>query len=472
MIGGTWGADGTIVFSAFQLSGLKQVPAEGGVPRDAALVASGAREIQAMPWFLPDGRHLLYTAQPLTSVGTDVPLSLYVQELGSPDRVKLLDVAARNVQYADGQLLFVLDGTLMAQPFDPVRRTVAGEAVPVATSVQQLGRGVRQDGAFSASQTGVLLYQSGTSGGNRSRLALIDRSGKTLAVGGDGGEPAVYREMSLAPGARQAAAVTGDAIWTIDLMRGVRTRLTTDSGSYTGLAWSPDGSRIAYSATTAAGRSMFLTAINSPGREERLLSSDDAFRIPSSWSRDGRFLLFVQGQGPFSNNDVWVLPRSEGSKAYPLLSTSFNETRPKFSPDGRWIAYASNETGRIEVYVMPFVEPGAADRLAGPQATASRVRVSATGGSSPRWRVDGQELFYLVPESNAVMAASVDGRSGEFIVGETRTLFTLSMAENANASPYDVAADGQRFLVALPDNPSISSPPPTIVLNWAAGLRK
>jgi eukaryotic-like serine/threonine-protein kinase len=464
LLGGTWGADDTIVFAAYQVSGLKRVSADGGVARDAMAPSALPGEVQAMPWFLPDGRHLLYTAVPITEVGA--PPSVYVQEIGSRDRVKLLDVTAQNVQYAGGRLLYVQDGTLMAQPFDPMRRVLSGDAVPVATPLQQLGR-LWPDAVFSASQAGVLVYQSGAAPGNSWQLALVDRAGKRLSVVGG---PAAYRDVALAPDARQAAAIIGDAAWTIDLRRAVPTRLTTDPGSYTGLAWSPDGSGIALSANTRAGRSLVLKRVSGAATEERLLSSDDAFRIPAHWSRDGRFLLFVHGQGPFSNNDVWVLPRHGTRKPYPLLTTSFNEVRPRFSPNGRWVAYTSNETGRSEVYVIRFAEEQSGSVAGKVLETGRQVRVSTTGGTSPRWRADGRELFYVVPESGAIMGVSVDGRGEEFLVGAAQPLFTIAAPDPARAAPYDVAPDGQRFLVTVMDNGATPAPPPTVVLNWTRSL--
>jgi serine/threonine protein kinase len=461
--GGTWGPDGTIVYAAYQLAGLKRVPAEGGVPQDAVPVAGRDREVQMLPWFLPDGRHLLYTAAPLGAPLSSRTFSVYVQELGSADRVKLLDVGASNVVYADGYLLYMLDDTLLAQPFDPVRRVLAGDAAPVANAVQQSGR-LTADGAFSASQSGLLVYQTGRQRGNR-RLALVDRTGKNAAVVA---ESDLYRAMVLTPDGRHAAAVSGDAIWHIDLARGLRTRMTTEPAAYSGLAWMDDD-RIAFSTTTEGRRAMVLKTISGAAADERLLAGDDAFRIPQDWSRDGRFLLFVQGQGPFSNNDLWVLPRGSGRKPFPLLTTSFNEGRPKFSPDRRWVAYSSNATGVGEVHVMPFVDPTqTADPAVSPSARA--VRVSANGGTSPQWRADGRELYFLEPSTSMIVAVPVDGRGSEFKFERQESLFPIDPPEPTNAAPYDVMPDGQRFLIGISDSPGTLQPP-TVILNWTSQLR-
>ena len=183
---------------------------------------------------------------------------------------------------------------------------------------------------------------------------------------------------------------------------------------------------------------MVLKALTGVGNEELLLASDDAFNIPASWSPDGRYLLFVRGQGPFSNNDVWVLPREGNGKPYPLLATPFNETRPKFSPDGRWIAYVSNEDGPNQLYVIPVTAPTATGAGEGRLPSARKVRVSTGGAISPQWRRDdGRELFYLDPSSNAIMAASVDGRGSEFSV---HLPVATEQPVTRNASAPDITA--------------------------------
>ena len=227
-LGGTWGRDGTIVFASLQQGsiGLKRVPAAGGAPREALPPPRESGEVHAMPSFLPDGRHLLYTAYQLADIAAFTPVPLYVQALDSLERSKIADVGSRNVQYANGQLLYVLDGTLMTQPFDPDRRSVTGEATPIAAEIQ---RGLRnRDGHFSASQTGVLVYQTGASEAV-SQLAWMDRGGKTIAKVA---EPAFYRELALSPDGKRAVTVSGPALWIVDLARGVTTRLTTTSALY------------------------------------------------------------------------------------------------------------------------------------------------------------------------------------------------------------------------------------------------
>lgn len=465
-LGGTWGPDGTIVFASLQQGsiGLKKVPAAGGVPRDALPAPREAGEVNAMPSFLPDGRHVLYTAYQLADIAAFTPVALYVQALDSPERSKIIDVGSRNVQYANGRLLYVLDGTLMAQPFDPNRRSVTGEATPIAAEIQRDLR--NRDGHFSASQTGVLVYQTGV-GEPVTQLTWMDRGGKAIAKVA---EPAFYRELSLSPDGTRAVAVSGPALWTIDLARGATTRLTTTSALYNSPIWSPDGARIAFGAAGRAFSELYWKPSNG-GDDERIIASTNLAQVPLSWSRDGRFLLYVAGTGPLSNNDIWVLPLDGARKPYPILSTSFNETRGSFSPDGRWIAYTSDESGRNEVYVIPFAEPTSNSKSTSALA-AGKVKVSVSGGNNARWRGDGSELFYLDPATSTLMAASVEGRGPQFLVQQVQPLFSLSIADAANAAPYDVASDGQRFLVSLPGNGTTETALPTVVLNWTTHLNK
>jgi hypothetical protein len=467
-IGGTWNRDGTIVFALFVQGGLRlrQVAAAGGVPTAALPDApeTGA-EVPAMPWFLPDGRHVLYTAYPIANTSSDEPVSLYVQALDSAERTKLLEVDARNVQYANNRILFVRDGTLMTQPFDPDQRVLTGQATPIASEIQ---RGSRQrDGFFSVSQNGVLVYQTGNDAAPTT-LAWLDRRGRTIATIG---EPAAYAELTLprADGTR-AFAVIGSALWTIDLERGARARFTSRQALYNAPVLSGDGRHIAYAAAGKSFSDLFIKPLDG-GSEELLLANDQAATVPLDWSSDNRFLLYVTGRGPLSNNDIWILPITGSRKPYPFLTTAANETRARFSPDTRWIAYTSDESGRAEVYVAPFPQEGAETVTAAAAGTVRKELVSLNGGVSPRWRGDSREVFYLEPATGTIMAATLDVRDGRLVVSRAVPLFATKTRDPLR-TPYDVHPDGQRLLGTVTAAAAASAAPLSVLVNWTQGVRQ
>jgi hypothetical protein len=437
-----------------------QVSANGGTPRDA-MPPFREKEliVSAMPWFLPDGRHVLYTAYPLTALSSNVPVSLFVQALDSPERIKLMEVGARNVQYANSRLLYVREGTLLAQPFDPERLTTSGEPTPVARDIQLHSR--LRDGFYSVSQTGVLVFQSGALD-SLSQLTWLDRKGNVLTTVS---EPGPFGEVSVSVDGSTAAAVIGNGLWTIDLERGVRTRVVAAQGLYNQPVWSGDRSQLAFARAGSATSALYVKPVNGP--EERVLWSEDSARVPNDWSRDGGFLLFVTGRGPLSNNDIWILPLGGDRQPYPFSTSTYNETRSQFSPDGRWISYTSDETDRNEIYVAPFPAAPGTPRNAAP---IGKVRVSPNGGTNARWRADGRELFYLESATGTIMAAEIDGRGTEFRVGRVQSLFRIGRSTPASP-PINVAPDGQRLLIPLPVNRSDTSSAPTVVLNWMAALQ-
>jgi Tol biopolymer transport system component len=245
-------------------------------------------------------------------------------------------------------------------------------------------------------------------------------------------------------------------IWLFDLARGLRTRFTFDPADELTAIWSPDGGRLLFSSRMKGLYDLYQKPSTGGGNEEVLLA-DTQNKFPSSWSPDGRSILYTAPSLSGSGFDIWILPLSGDKKPVPLLSTSFNEGFGQFSPDGQWIAYVSNESGRPEIYIAPFSGKG------------GKWQVSTSGGLFPRWRRDGRELFYIAPDSR-LLAASVSAQSSGFEVGVVATLFATRAKANLRY-PYDVTADGRRFLVnTLQDE---ASPEPfTLVLNWPAALRK
>jgi Tol biopolymer transport system component/tRNA A-37 threonylcarbamoyl transferase component Bud32 len=451
-LGGAWSPDGVIVFAPRNPLALQKVSASGGVPTAATVLGPGEMG-QRRPFFLPDGRHLLYYA--LTSGGAGSG-SIYLASLDSNERKLLLNSDAGNVLYSQGHLLFLRETTLMAQPFDTRRLILTGEAFPIA---EQILRSTTTPpyGVFSASDNGVLAYQTGTAAGN-SQLVWFDRTGKQIGVLGDS---AVYSDLELSPDGKRASISISDGkqadIWVYDVARGLRTRFTFDPANEWESIWSSDGSRIVFNSNRKGRYDLYQKASSGAGTEEVLLE-DNLDKLPVSWSPDGRFILYVTGANtPRTGNDLFVLPLSGDRKSVPFLNTQFNEGLGQFSPDGRWVVYASNEAGRFEVYVAPFPGPG------------GKWQISTGGGSWPRWRRDGAEIFYIGPD-NKLMAAAVNSKGSNFDVGAVKPLFETH-AVTAFRYSYAVSADGQRFLInTVPEQ--AASAPITVVVNWTAGLKK
>jgi Tol biopolymer transport system component len=293
-----------------------------------------------------------------------------------------------------------------------------------------------------------------------SQLTWFDRVGKPFGVLG---EPGYYNTVNLSQDGTHAAVSLRDAsgnmdLWLVDVVRGIRMRFTFDVAEETQGIWSPDGTRIVFDSNRKGRRDLYQKAANGSGSED-VIDAIPIDKFPTAWSADGRFLLYNSSSStPRTGNDLWVVPLFGDRKPHAYLQTTFGEGRAQFAPDGRWIAYQSDESGRNEVYVSSFPGPG------------GKWQVSTSGGGSPRWRRDGKELFYVAPD-NKMMAARVDRRGSAFEVGAVRALFNVRMRDQSLGIPYDVTADGQRFLVnALLDKSAPSSI--TLVVNWPALLKK
>jgi hypothetical protein len=382
------------------------------------------------PAFLPDGRHFLYATN---GGGRAVPgVAIYLSSLDSTERKLIMRADTANVVYAQGYLLFMRGSTLMAQPFDLHKLELTGEAVPVGEEIRTLL--TPGFGTFSASENGLLAFQSGEAG-NRSQFTWFDRSGKQLAMLGD---PAAYYNVEFSPDRRQLATMIRNGrlwdIWIYAVGRSVRTRFTFGPTDHDEGIWSPDASHIAFAKYQNGRSDLYQKAVSGAGAEEALLE-DDSPKIPSSWSPDGRYLLYDRFSGA-TGWDMFVLPLFGDRKPFAFLQTQFNEFLGRFSPDGRWVAYSSNESGRSEIYVAPFPGPG------------GKWQVSTGGGAFPRWRGDGSEIFYLALD-NKLMAATVNGKGAGMQVGAVRPLFNshVQAARTSTNSSYDVSADGQRFLI-------------------------
>lgn len=455
LVGGAWGPDGAIVFASFPTGPLRRVPAAGGEAKPATtLDASRQETLHSRPAFLPDGRHFLYHAAASQAENSGV----YVGSLDSKDSRRLL-AGASNAVYAaaasgQGYLLFARGDPLMAQPFDAKKLELSGEAFPIAERVT----GNLPGAAFSVSENGVLAYQSG-GGTNTTQLVWYDRNGKRLEpVGppGDYSNPALSPdEKKLAVGRTDPAAKTRD-LWIFDLTRGTASRLTFDPADDLNPTWSPDGSRIAFSSDRKGARNIYQKLAAGTGEEELLFESPER-KSMEDWSADGRFLLYNVGGASKTRDDLWVLPLTGDRKPSPLVMTPFNDSQGQISPDGRWLAYRSAESGKYEVYVQPFPPSG------------GKWQISTAGGEEPRWRRDGKELFYVAAEK--LMAVPVKAAGSSLEAGIPKELFEAPLVRASHRNRYLVASNGQRFLVNMTVEQTTASPF-TVVLNWLAAVKK
>ncbi|HEY7370342.1 MAG TPA: hypothetical protein VIA29_10675, partial [Thermoanaerobaculia bacterium] len=396
--------------------------------------------------FLPDGRHFLYLA-----TGQRPEDNAYRIGVLDSTESELLGPAQTLVTYAPpGYLLFARDRTLVAQPFDWKSRKTKGEPKPLA---EQIGTDSVGLARFSVSRDGVLAYRTGESG---SRLLWMNRAGQELGLEGDAGE---INNPSLSKSGDRLAfsqvdARTGNVdVWIRDLTRGVTSRFTFGAGNEVGPLWSPDGTRVVFSSDGDGNFDLFEKSASGSG-EEKLLLGDDVFKFASDWSKDGRYLVYAR-QDPKTGWDVWVLPTFGDRKPIALVQSAFADLNATLSPDGRYLLYQSNESGRNEIYVQSF------------PVGAGKWQVSSAGGVDASWRADGREIFYRALDQK-IMAVAIGG-GGEFQAGIPKALFTGQFRTGTSRNKYVATSDGQRFLLIAPLGRE-SMTPTTIVVNWFAGL--
>jgi len=450
---GTWNREGTIVFGGLG-NPLYRVSEAGGQASPVTKLDQSRQETSHYsPHFLPDGNHFLYFARSTTAPAND---GIFVGSLDSKPNKLLLQVDSEAQYTPPGYLLYVRDGTLTAQGFDANGLELSGEPSPVADQVESLQTGAS---AFSASENGVVVYQSGN---QSSQLVFVDRGGKLVQSVGPPGE---YRNATLSPDGsrvvvdRYSVGIRAGSrdLWLYELARGAVSRLTFDPSENSDAVWSPDGKQIVFESTRGGSRGLYKKLSSGAGAEETLFKASD-LRAPRDWSSDGKFILFERSD-PKTGSYLWVLPLFGDRKPIPFHQTEFQELDGRFSPNGRWIAYDSNESGKREVYVQPF------------PASAGKWQISTNGGSDPIWRPDGKELFYLATDGK-IMAELVKA-DATFEAGVPKALFQTMFIGfvRGGFEHYRVTADGQRFLVNMPS--AGGTPPPiTVVLNWTAGLRK
>jgi Tol biopolymer transport system component len=451
-LGGTWSREGTIVFAPGGTSALFRVPASGGTPVAVTKLDASRHEVaHRYPHFLPDGRHFLFTSQ--DAGGNVFKGSIQVGDVdGKPAR--LVNDVFSVAQYVSGQILYAREDGLIAQPFDLRRLETHGDPVVVAPRVTILDDWSGSY-VFSASEDSLLLAPVANV---PSRLVWLDRSGREV---GSVGEPSVFHSVRLSPDGRRAAASVLNAsknaleIWIYETVSGTGTRFVFGAGENAFPVWSPDGNRLFFgSDRKKKDRNADIWVKGIDGASEGpYLESPDVVG-PSDWSGDGKYLAV--GKIPLlgkRDNELWILDAADLKHQIPFAREAPTQERARFSPDGKWIAFDSDESGTFEVYVRPF--PGSGEKW----------KVSTAGGLIPTWRRDGRELFY-VSLDNKIMAVPVS-LAPTFQAGAPGPLFPIHPSPDGPV--YDVPGDGQKFLVgAAPEG--VESPPLNLIVHWTSLL--
>jgi serine/threonine protein kinase/Tol biopolymer transport system component len=444
---GTWNREGTVLFSRLDPPGIYRVADTGGESVRILSPEPSRREVNLIwPYFLPDGRRFLYFANQASGTGNR---ELRVASLDSKETRSVGRVESRVEYAAPGYLLHVRESALFAQSFDDRKAEFRGEPRLLVPSIHYFFG--PSFSSFSASRAGVLAYQTAA---RSSRLAWFDREGKEK---GQLGEPSVVKGLRISPDGGQAAVdienpKTGSSdIWGFDLNRGVSTRFHSDPVDEAMPVWSADGSKVVYRSDRKGPPDIYEIAIGVPG-SERPLYEAPGLQQPEDTSRDGRSLAYLQEVASTVWN-IWLLPLQGERKPVPWRRTRFNETSPRFSPDGRWIAYESDESGDPEIY------------LALSEGGGEKRRISPGGGRRPRWRRDGKELYYLAP-GNSVMAVSVTPGT-RLETGAPAALFHVE----TEIENYDVTPDGSRFLIKMPSEKSPAAAL-RVIVNWPAAVGK
>ena len=447
--GGAWSPNGVILFTPSYNTPLHRVPENGGESTPVTEFDDERMDnSHRHPRFLPDGEHFLYIAR--SASGTYEGQAVMIGSLDGSVTRQLMR-APTAVEYASGNLLFVRDRTLLARPFDADALEFTGDAFPVAEAVTLLPAGT-VIGVYSASQNGVLAYQSGAGDEGNFRLVWRDREGNELDTLG---EPGNIGEVHLVPGGELAAvqieemsAGSGD-VWVVDLRRDLFTRFTFEPGYELGLTPTPDGKAIFFSLQKNGVYALVKKEIGGSGDGEVVYESTTEM-YPSSVSPDATTLALFKG-GETSSFDIWTLPLEGEDEPTPFIATDFNDVNAMFSPDGRWIAYQSDESGSPEVYVTAYPDRG------------RKWQISTDGGQGPRWSHEGSQVLYQSSDGSLV-SVRVEPRDGGLLIGEAETLFN-TMIQPTGSYFWDMSADGETVL-AMEAVSNREAPNLSVVVNW------
>jgi Tol biopolymer transport system component len=458
-----WMRDNTILFTEFR-KGIYRVSADGGQPAPVTVIDTAQRELNHFwPSPLPDGRHFLYMVTRLESNGRRGTPIVYVGSLDSSERREVTRTNSRMVYSPTGHVLYVHEGTLLAQAFDVNRFQLTGEPVRLADGLDYF----RSTGAagFSVSEGGVLAHHGGS---GALELMRFDRTGRRI---GAVGTPQRFGNLRLSPDGQQVAVEVLDPrlgtsdIWIHHLARAAPTRFTSDLNDEMFPVWSPNGDRIIFGSDRGTGLDAsadFFEKQSDGTGDEKLFFDQLGFQAIEDWSRDTRWIVYTYDNRETGGNDLWILPTAADRKPEPFQQNRFDEWGARFSPNGEWVAFVTDESGTFEIYVAPFRRRG------------SRSPVSTGGGIAPRWRRDGKELFYITSDGKSVMAVPVE-LTPSFKAGTPVRLFSIGSETGfrgrARNVPYDVSPDGQRFLINVATAEPASSRI-TVALNWTEALKR
>ena len=463
--GASWGSGGNLAFAPINTGAIQQVPEEGGAPQP--LTQSDQNELShRWPEWLLEGQAVLFAVSSGSFTDwTNAQIDVQAMETGERRNLVQGGTQPRYVSSLGrqgGHLLYARAGTLTAAPFDARRLELTGAAVPVLEQVMvSTATGAAQ---YSISSTGTLVYLAGEVGGGQSRMVWVNRNGEEQLL------PAAARNYlfpSVSPDGRRVAVGILEQephIWVYDTSRDTLTRLTFEGNENSNPTWTPDGERIAFRSDRTGPVNLFWQMANGSGGTEQLTTSEYG-PVPSSFSTDGQQLAFMEVH-PSTGFDIWALQLSDPSassgqvrKAQPFLNTSYEETAPVFSPDGHWMAYMSNESGRREIYVQPYPGPG------------GKWQISTDGGMEPVWNPNGRELFYR--SGDTMMAVEVTTQPS-FSAGRPRVLFDAGqyLATPLTFPNYDVSPDGQRFLMLKNTEQEHATTQINVVLNWLEELKQ
>ncbi|MFZ4621408.1 MAG: protein kinase domain-containing protein, partial [Bacteroidota bacterium] len=444
--GATWGKDGKIVLPVDQGTGLSVVSDAGGFPVQLTTLDTTKKEqTHRYPVFLPDGKHFLYFAR-TTASGSGSALDAIC--VGSVDGTvnKRLFNGISNAAYANGYLLYMRENSLMAHAFDPDALELKGDPFPIAESVDFSTR--YSVASFTVSQNGVLVYM-GKSAASVPELALFGPDGTKKR---SFGQPEVFVNSRLSTDGSmivmdlyEVSARNAD-VWLLDIVRGVKTRFTFDNSVDANPIWSPDGKSIIFSSNRNGHYDLYEKNTNGV-TDEKLLLASPLLKAPSDWSNDGKYVLFTSSGDPKTKMDVWAIPMVGDRTPIPFVHTEFSEGAGVFSPDGKWVAYQSDESGKTEIYVRPFPGPGA------------KWQVSTSGGRTPFWKNNGKEIYYL--NGGKIMAAQVNGSGQTFTVGAVREYFNPSEVGGinmGNGTVRDISPDGNSILLSVSKGTMATAP--------------